>query len=142
MLTRPTLKVAAVFAVLLVFLVGAVAVQSQQRRRRAPSRRVTNPVSPSYVPAPSPTAAGEPRLVSTAEETAAQEDPAAARRERRNRQTPAEQQQQQDAATRRALEQISNEVTQLNKKVETMERERRVDVLQERLTRAEQRVEG
>lgn len=139
MIARPTLKLAAVFAVLLTFLVGAAAVQSQQRRRR-PSRRASSPVSPTYTPAPSPAQSADPRFVSTTEE-AAQEDSGAARRERRNRQAQGEQPQQPDAS-RRAVEQLSSEITQLNKRMSEMERQRRADLLQERLTRAEQRVEA
>jgi hypothetical protein len=137
---RSTFKVVALCVLLLSLVASVVAVQTQRRRR--PSRRATNPVSPTYVPAPSPTATpdrSEPRLVSSAED---QPQEGASRTSNTNtRRTPSRPETDPDAANR-AVKQLSNEVTQLNKKVDEMEKQRRTDLLQERLTRAEQRVEA
>jgi hypothetical protein len=138
---RSTFKVAALCALLLSLVVSVVAVQTQRRRR--PSRRVTNPVSPTYVPAPSPTAtpdSSDPRLVSSADD---QPQEGTSRTSNTNtRRTPARTETTDADAANRAVKQLSNEVTQLNKKFDEMEKQRRTDLLQERLTRAEQRVEA
>ncbi|MCA1815317.1 MAG: hypothetical protein LC746_02705 [Acidobacteria bacterium] len=133
MLAR-TLKVAALCALVFSLVAGVFAVQTQRRRRT--SRRTTSPVRPAYVPAPSPSASpGDPSLVSTADEQ--QEDAGSARRSRDARRSPTP----DPEATTRAVQQLSTQVTQLNKKVGDMEKQRRTDLIQERLTRAEQRVE-
>ena len=134
MIARSTFKVALLCAVLLATVVSVVAVQTQRRKR--PSRRATTPVSPTYVPAPSPAPSGEPRLVSTAEDQA-QEESRTSRASRNRAKETAE-----DAEARKELELLSTELKQLNSKVSQMERQRRVDLIQERLTRAEQRAEG
>ncbi|MDT7603964.1 MAG: hypothetical protein QOF61_1961 [Acidobacteriota bacterium] len=133
---RSTFKVVALCALVLSLVASVVAVQTQRRKR--PSRRATRPVSPTYVPAPSPLATpagGDPRLISSAEDQPQQDD--ASRTSNTRRSTSPD----PDAANR-AVKQLSNEVTQLNKKVDEMEKQRRTDLLQERLTRAEQRVEA
>lgn len=136
MLARPTFKVVVMCLLLLTLFAGVFAVQTQRRKR--PSRRATHPVSPTYVPAPSPTpASGDPRLVSSAEDQQQQEDAGSARRGRNARQTN-----DQSDSTNRAVQQLSSQVTQLNKKVGDLEKQRRTDLIQERLTRAEQRVEA
>jgi chromosome segregation ATPase len=130
---RSTFKVFILCALVLSLVASVVAVQTQRRRR--PSRRASVPVSPTYVPAPSPTASNDPRLVSTADDQS-QTDASRTGNTRRTGTSP-------DAdASNRAVKQLSNEVTQLNKKVDEMEKQRRTDLLQERLTRAEQRVEA
>lgn len=139
---RSTFKVAALCALLLLSLVvSVVAVQTQRRRR--PSRRTTNPVSPTYVPAPSPTAtpdSNDPRLISSADD---QPQEGTTRTSNTNtRRTPNRSETSDADSSNRAVKQLSNEVTQLNKKVDEMEKQRRTDLLQERLTRAEQRVEA
>jgi hypothetical protein len=134
MLAHPTFKVVALCVLSLSLFVGVFAVQAQRRKR--PSRRTTHPVSPTYVPAPSPTPAStDPRLVSSAEDQAP-EDAGSARRARNTRQSP-----DQDT-TNKAVQQLSTQITQLNKKVGDLEKQRRTDLIQERLTRAEQRVES
>ena len=123
------LKFAAAGAALLVVTLCAAAAQT----RRQPSRRVTNPAAERATPTPE-----EPRVVSTAEEP--QDDPGAARRSRAARRaTP---QPQKDDEARKALDDLSTEMTRLNKKVDDMERQRKVDLIMERLTRAEQRAEA
>jgi chromosome segregation ATPase len=136
---RTTFKVVILCALVLSLVASVVGVQTQRRRR---SRRATNPVSPAYVPAPSPTATpapGDPRLVSSAEDQQQQDDASRANANTNTRRTGS----QTDANdSTRAVKQLSNQVTQLNKKVDEMEKQRRTDLLQERLTRAEQRVEA
>jgi chromosome segregation ATPase len=127
-------------ALVLSLVASVVGVQTQRRRR--PSRRATNPVSPAYVPAPSPTATpapGDPRLVSSADDQQQQDDASRTGANSNTRRTG--NQTDADTATR-AVKQLSNEVTQLNKRMGEMEKQRRTDLLQERLTRAEQRVEA
>jgi chromosome segregation ATPase len=132
---RSTLKVFALCALVLSLIASVVAVQAQRRKR--PSRRTTAPVSPTYVPAPSPTASDEPRVVSTADDQSQTDASRTGSSTRRTTSTSPD----ADASSR-AVKQLSNEVTQLNKKVDEMEKQRRTDLLQERLTRAEQRVEA
>ncbi len=105
-------------------------VQSQQRRT---SRRVTHPVRPRPVATPAPSSA-DPTLVSTAVEPEAEQP-----RPKRAVPQPADAQQNE---TRRELEAVTAEVQRLNKQMATMEKQRRVDLLEERLTRAEQRSES
>jgi chromosome segregation ATPase len=131
---RSTFKVFVLCALLLSLVASVVAVQTQRRRR--PSRRATVPVSPTSVPSPTPVAGDDPRLISTADDQS-QTDASRTGSTRRTTSTNPE----TDAASR-AVKQLSNEVTQLNKKVDEMEKQRRTDLLQERLTRAEQRVEA
>jgi hypothetical protein len=118
---------------------GAFEAQSQQQRRR-PSRRATNPVRTTTAqPSAEATPDNEPRVVSTAEETAAQEGRATTpNRTRRSRPatTP------ESDETLRTMQNVLEEFGKLNKKVDELERERRTDLIQERLTRAEQRAEG
>lgn len=137
MLSRSTLKIAAaLFVSLSAALLVAEARVSQQRQ---PSRRVTNPADPQRTPTPDP---NEPRLVSTADEQQERDMPRTAR-ERRNRQQQQSQQQQQQAdESRRALEELSDELSRLNKKVDDIEKQRRADLIMERLARAEQRAEA
>ena len=135
MLSRSTLKIAAaLFVSLSAALFVAEARVSQQRPA---SRRVTNPVDPQRAPTPGP---NEPRLVSTADEQEERETPRTAR-ERRNRQQQQSQQQQAEES-RRALEELTDELTRLNKKVDDIEKQRRVDLVMERLARAEARAEA
>jgi hypothetical protein len=138
MFARSTFKVVALCAVVLSLVVSVVGVQTQRRRR--PSRRATNPVSPTYVPAPTPTATpdpSEPRLISSAEDQAQQEDARPT-----PRRTPTRPADAKDAESRKEVDQLSTQLKQLNKKVDAMEQQRRTDLIQERLTRAEQRVEA
>jgi hypothetical protein len=139
----------AVLALLLSALMwGAFEAQSQQTRSRRPSRRVTNPArtTTGNTAAP-PTAAAtpdyEPRVISTAEEQAAQEGRAPTTttgggRRARPRSTPAP----ESDETMRTMQTLLDEFGKLNRKVDDLEKERRVDLIQERLTRAEQRAEG
>lgn len=123
------LKFAAACAALLVVTLCAAAAQT----RRQPSRRVTNPATATATPE-------EPRVVSTAEEQ--QDDPGAARRSRAARRPTPRPQDEEDEAARKVLDDLSTEMTRLNKKVDDMERQRKVDLIMERLTRAEQRAEA
>jgi CRISPR/Cas system-associated exonuclease Cas4 (RecB family) len=138
---RTTLKVVALGALALSLVACVVGVQAQRRR---PSRRATHPVRPASVPTPSPLATpagGEPRLVSSADDQ--QQDDASRGAANTNANTRRGAAGQADAdASNRAVRQLSNEVTQLNKRLNEMDRQRQTDLLQERLTRAEQRVEA
>jgi len=134
---RSGFKSVAALAMLSVLAWGVFEVQSQQRRR--PSRRATNPVR-ATAPQPTPAATPdyEPRVVSTAEEQAAQEGQATTNRTRRQRPAPTPEADE----TLKTMQTLLDEFGKLNKKVDDLEKERRADVIQERLTRAEQRAEG
>jgi hypothetical protein len=118
---------------------GTFEAQSQQQRRR-PSRRGTNPVRTTTAQPPAATTPDyEPRVVSTAEEQATQEGrtpPPNRTRRSRPAATP------EPDETLRTMQNVLEEFGKLNKKVDELERERRTDLIQERLTRAEQRAEG
>ena len=134
MLSRSILKIAAALVVSLsaaLLVAGAGAGQ----QRRPPSRRATSPADAQPTPDPN-----EPRLVSSAEEQQEGRETPRTARERRNRQQPSQQQQADES--RRALEQLSDELTRLNKKVDEMDQQRKVDLIMERLARAEQRAEA
>ncbi len=127
-------KSAAALVLLFVLAWGAFEAQSQQRRR--PSRRATNPVRTTNAPAPEAAPDYEPRVVSTAEEQA--QEGQTTNRTRRNRPTPTP----TPDETLRTMQTLLDEFGRLNKKVDDLEKERRTDLIQERLTRAEQRAEG
>ena len=136
MRSRSGFKWVAASALLSVLAWGAFEAQSQQRRR--PSRRATNPVrTTTSAPAPAPSPDYEPRVVSTAEEQGGQEGQTG-NRTRRNRPSPTP----TPDETLRTMQTLLDEFGRLNKKVDDLEKERRVDLIQERLTRAEQRAEG
>ncbi|MDQ1612808.1 MAG: hypothetical protein QOG00_2739 [Pyrinomonadaceae bacterium] len=116
---------------------GAFEAQSQQRRR--PSRRATNPVRATTAATPEATPDYEPRVVSTAEEQATQEGGQTTNRTRRNRAAAAS---PTPDETLKTMQTLLDEFGKLNKKVDELEKERRTDLIQERLTRAEQRAEG
>jgi hypothetical protein len=135
MRSRSGLKSAAALVLLSVLAWGAFEAQSQQQRRR-PSRRATNPVRATTAPTPQGTPDYEPRVVSTAEEQA--QEGQTTNRTRRNRPAPTP----TPDETLRTMQTVLEEFGRLNKKVDDLEKERRVDLIQERLTRAEQRAEG
>jgi hypothetical protein len=137
MRSRSGFKSGAVLALITALLAwGAFEAQSQQRRR--PSRRATNPVrSTAAQPAPAATPDYEPRVVSTAEEQGMAEGQTTSRT-RRNRPAPTP----TPDETLRTMQTLLDEFGRLNKKVDDLEKERRADLIQERLTRAEQRAEG
>jgi len=137
MSNRAGSKIAATLAIVCALSPGLFEAQSQQRRRQ-PSRRVTNPVRSNPN---TPTPDYEPRVVSTAEEQAAQEGQTTPPQRTTRRNRPAAADPEQDA-TRKTLETVLEEFGKLNKKVDDLEKERRSDQIQERLTRAEQRAEG
>jgi chromosome segregation ATPase len=114
---------------------------SAQSQRRRTSRRVTHPVRPRPVtqPQPTPVPAGvDPTLVSTAEEQGAEQAQAQAQAAKR----AAKQAASTDQESARKLENLSQEFSRLNQKFDALEKQRQGDLLQERLTRAEQRAEG
>jgi hypothetical protein len=135
MRSRLGFKSVAALALLSALAWGAFEAQSQQRRRT--SRRATNPVRTTSVPAPEATPDYEPRVVSTAEEQATQEGQTT-NRTRRNRPAPTP----TPDETLKTMQTLLDEFGRLNKKVDDLEKERRTDLIQERLTRAEQRAEG
>jgi outer membrane murein-binding lipoprotein Lpp len=120
-----------VIVLALVVLPFSVA-RSQQRRRT--SRRVTHPVRtrPVTQAQPTPVAPGtDPTLVSTAEDEQGQPV-----RRATPKPTP-----DIAAENERKLEQLSTDFAQLNRKLTALEKERQADLLQQRLTAAEQRGE-
>ena len=138
MLSRLTLKIA---AALFVALSAALFVaEARVGQRRPASRRVTNPVDPQRQPTPDP---NEPRLVSSAADQQEERETPRTARDRRTRQQQSQQQQQQQAdESRRAIEELTDELTRLNKKVDDIEKQRKVDLVMERLARAEARAEA
>lgn len=126
-------KAVVIVTLLVLLLISFSIAQSQQRRT---SRRVTHPVRPRPVTQPQPTPVPQgtdPTLVSTADEANTNQTP--------QRQT-AKPTPNADEANARRLERLSTELNQLNKKFDALEKERQADLLQERLTRAEQRAES
>ncbi len=123
-------------AVLALVVLPLSVARSQQQRRRA-SRRVTHPVRtrPVTQAQPTPVPPGtDPALVSTAEDEQEERTPG---RRARAKPTP-----DPAAENERKLEQLSAEFSQLNRKLTALERERQADLLQQRLTSAEQRGEA
>ncbi len=136
MQSRSGFKSVAALALLSVLAWGVFEVQSQQQRRR-PSRRATSPARVRPTPEAAPDY--EPRVVSTAEEQAAQEGrTTTTNRTRRPRPTATPEADE----TLKTMQNVLEEFGRLNKKVDDLEKERRADLIQERLTRAEQRAEG
>jgi chromosome segregation ATPase len=118
---------------------GAFDAQSQQRRR--PSRRATNPArSTATRPVPETTPDYEPRVISTADEQATQDGRATTNGRTTRRPRPAATPETDE--TLKTMQSLLDEFGKLNKKVDELEKERRSDLIQERLTRAEQRAEG
>ena len=143
MRSRSGLRSVAALALLWALAWGSFEAQSQQRRR--PSRRAANPArtAPAATapqPTPGATPDYEPRVVSTAEEQAAQEGRTTTTTGRRSRPRPAATPDSDE--TLRTMQTLLDEFGKLNKKVDELEKERRTDLIQERLTRAEQRAEG
>lgn len=143
MRSRSGFRSVAALALLSALAWGAFEAQSQQQRRR-PSRRETSPAraNTSTAPRPEATPDYEPRVVSTAAEQAAQEEgrttttpPNRTRRSRPAATTESDE-------TLKTMQTLLDEFGKLNKKVDDLEKERRTDLIQERLTRAEQRAEG
>jgi chromosome segregation ATPase len=143
MRSRSGKKALALLALIAALAWGTFEAQSQQTGRR-PSRRATNPVrGASGQPTPQASPDYEPRVVSTAEEQAAQEGRTttpATTSGRTRRQRPSATSESDD--TVRTMQTLLDEFGKLNKKVDDLEKERRTDLIQERLTRAEQRAEG
>src|SRR5918912_693440 len=118
-------------AALAFFILPLSVARSQQRRT---SRRVTHPVRPRPVtqPQPTPVPPGtDPTLVSTAEDAEGQPAKRPAPKPTPDR----------AAENERRLEQLSEGFAQLNRKLTALEKERQADLLQQRLTAAEQRGE-
>jgi len=140
MRSRSGFRSVAALALLSALAWGAFEAQSQQQRRR-PSRRATNPARAATAqPRPEATPDYEPRVVSTAEEQATQEGRTTTTAPRTRRSRPATTPESDE--TLRTMQTVLEEFGRLNKKVDDLEKERRTDLIQERLTRAEQRAEG
>ena len=138
MRARSGYKLVTVAALLLVLVGLPLSVQSQRRRV---SRRVTHPMRPRPVTQPQPTplpAGADPTLVSTAEQQGAEQAQAQAQAAKR----AAKQAANTDEESARKLDQLSREFARLNQKFDALEKQRQGDLLQERLTRAEQRSES
>lgn len=138
MLSRLTLKIAA--ALLVALSAALFAAEARVGQQRPASRRVTNPVDPQRQPTPDP---NEPRLVSSADDQQEERETPRTARDRRTRAQQNQQQQRQQADdSRRAIEELTDELTRLNKKVDDIEKQRKVDLVMERLARAESRAEA
>jgi chromosome segregation ATPase len=124
----------------LLLLVFCFTDASAQKRRTKRSRRVTNPVTTTATPAPTPSAqTGEPKLISTAEENAAETGTTASGRRSNTRRNIAP---QPEEDSRQKMERLSAQVNALNDKLSQMEQQQRTLVDLERLSRAETRAEG
>ncbi len=137
---------AAWFTVLLMLCASVPEGLSQSSQRRRPSRRVTNPIRRrAPVPAPTPdqtqtdNVAGDPTLVSSAEDQAAEASRATtpARNRRNSRSVDTDQER-----TRRTIETLSEQVNKLSDQLSRVRSDQAAMVELERLTRAEQRAEA
>lgn len=141
-------KVLLLVAVLAIALLG-MDVSAQQRRRRRPSRRVTNPVvtqpattssTAQTTPTPSTT---DPTIISTASDTANETaGTTSGTRNSRARSRAATQPESEQDALRRTVEKLSTQVNQLTDKIGKMEEQQRSLLDLERLSRAESRAEN
>ncbi|MDQ3256855.1 MAG: hypothetical protein M3R15_23675 [Acidobacteriota bacterium] len=120
---------------------------AQARRRKRPSRRITNPVRPqqatSTVPVPAVPSSGaptstDPTVVSTADESGIGTDNPTSQTTsvRGRRRTP------EPENLRRTVDSLSAQVTSLSESLIQMREQQRALVNLERLTRAEQRAES
>lgn len=117
-------------------------VANAQKRRTKKSRRVTNPVTTTQQ-TPTPTSSAgttDPKIISTAEETAYDSSaPTSARRNSTRRNNTS---QSPEDATREKVDKLTEQVSALNEKLTQMELQQRTLVDLERLSRAETRGEA
>ena len=135
---RSVRRVALTVAVLVVVGLCFVDAGAQKRRRR--SRRVARPIavaSPSPLP-DSEATGGDPRIISTADQSATTNPRSNSGSKRGAAPTP---ESEQDAL-RHTISDLSGQVTKLTDKVSKMEEQQRTLLDMERLTRAEQRAEN
>ena len=127
---------AACLIAVLLLVIFCFADASAQKRRTKRSRRVTHPVKTTAITTPAPTApANEPRIISTADETASD---AGVRRTNSRRTSMPE---TEENTTRRQVDKLSAQVGALSDKLSQMEQQQRTLVDLERLSRAESRGE-
>ena len=135
------------FALFMALSFNLLDTSAQARRRRRPSRRITNPVRPqqatSTVPVPAVPSSGaptstDPTVVSTVDESGIGTDSSASQTtsSRGRRRTP------EPANLRRTVDSLSAQVTSLSESLLQMREQQRALVNLERLTRAEQRAES
>lgn len=109
-----------------------------QKRRTKRSRRVTNPVTTAaQAPTPAATTTSDPKIISTADESA-YDSPAPTARSTRSRRNRAY---NSSDATQDKVDRLSAQVNALNEKLSLMEQQQRTLVDLERLSRAETRGE-
>jgi len=136
---RSVRSIALVIAVLVVLGLCFVTAGAQKRTRR--SRRVKHPVA-AVSPTPaadSEATGGEPKIISTADQSATSTTSKNASGSKRNN-APAPE--SEPDALRRTISDLSGQVTKLSDKLSRMEDQQRALVDMERLTRAEQRAEN
>ena len=136
---RSVRYIAVLIAILVVLGLCFVSAGAQKRRKR--KHRVTTPAavaSPSPVPE-SESASGEPRIISTADQSATSTTQKRATGSKRSN-GPAPESEQD--SLRRTISDLTGQVTKLTDKVSKMEEQQRTLVDMERLTRAEQRAEN
>lgn len=127
-------------ALLALLLVAVCWPQAFSQQRRRPSRRATSPVTRTPAPEPTPTTtAGEPRLVSTADEEA-QDEPPRRTTGRTNRRATTAAEPQPDPL-KETVTRLSTQVERLTEDISTMKSDQRALFDLERLNRAEQRAE-
>ena len=139
---RSARYLALLISILIVMGLCFVDAGAQKRRRR--SRRVTRPAA---VPAPIPESAPDslstdPRVVSTADQSASSATPANSSSRKRSatlKVVPAPESEQE--ALRRTISELSGQLNKLTDKLNKMEEQQRSLVDIERLSRAEQRAE-
>lgn len=133
------------FALVALLTIGLCFVEaSAQRKRSKRSRRATNPVT--VVPVAQPPQTTEPQIISTADQQASEQNntpdisgqiPASKRPKSRARSTDVGDEDQ----IQRTVNDLTNQVTKLSDKINSMEQQQRTLVDLERLSRAEQRAE-
>lgn len=133
-------QAACLVAVLTFALLFCFTEASAQRSRTKKSRRVTNPVRTTATVTPTPSApTNEPRIISTAEESASEAPAASGNRRSNSRRNVAPE--SEGDSTRRQVDKLSAQVSALNEKLSLMEQQQRTLVDLERLSRAESRAE-
>lgn len=131
---------AAFIVAVLVLVCFCFAEANAQRKRTKKSRRVTNPVTTTATPAPTPQT-NEPRIISTADETVSDTGATTSSpRGTSGRRTTTPQ--SEEDGTRQKVDRLSAQFNTMNEKLSQMEQQQRTLVDLERLTRAETRAEN
>jgi chromosome segregation ATPase len=125
-------------------VIGLCFVEAGAQKRRKRSRRATRPAAA----LPSPTAdadsglsTSDPRIISTADQSATSTTPTSTAARKRSATKPAPAPESEQDALRRTISELSGQLNKLTDKLNKMEEQQRSLVDIERLSRAEQRAE-